>query len=58
MILKDGSREIIVRLYIYLYVMHFAQGSMLVLDLSNKKKRIAPRFLYLAEDEKNYEKLS
>jgi hypothetical protein len=31
---------------------------MLVLDLSNKKKRIAPRFLHLAEDEKNYEKLS
>lgn len=38
------------RLCIYLYVMHFVQNSMLVLDLSNKKKSIAIGFLCLYAD--------
>lgn len=33
--------------FVYLYVMHFVQGSMAVTDLSNKKNKRAPRVLCL-----------
>jgi small neutral amino acid transporter SnatA (MarC family) len=53
MFLKVVWWEMALRFSIYLYVMHLAQGSMLLLGLSNKKKRIAPGFLYLC---RGYEK--